>query len=249
MIENEWSGNSSYQPGDHIGVLPVNREELVDGLMSRLALNRPPLPQGILQLRVLNEQKGNYIIGLTLTYNSSNKEHQQLVKLNLIGGGKLWENQERLPACDLKTLLSRYIDIATPASQAVLALLAAHASTEDDKKQLQLLANVLLNLFYTYLQLVANIYLFQDSQKYEHWKHWGYKNLLETLEDFPSVSIDAAVLISQLPLIQPRFYSISSSPLEKLNQVDITAAVVTFNTEGNSNNYLFLIILNSFIKS
>jgi len=237
VIENEWSGNSSYQPGDHIGVLPVNREELVDGLMSRLALNRPPLPQGILQLRVLNEQKGSYII--TLTYNSFNKKHQQSVKLNLIGGGKLWENQERLPACDLKTLLSRYIDIATPASQAVLALLAAHALTEDDKKQLQLLANVLLDLFYTNLQLEANIYLFQDSQKYEDWKHWGYKNLLETLEDYPSVSIDAAVLISQLPLIQPRFYSISSSPLDKPNQVDITAAVVAFNTEGNSDNYRF----------
>jgi len=75
-------------------------------------------------------------------------------------------------------------------------------------------------------------FLFQDSQKYEDWKHWGYKNLLETLEEFPSVSIDAAVLISQLPLIQPRFYSISSSPLDNPNQVDITAAVVEFKTEG-----------------
>jgi len=56
--------------------------------------------------------------------------------------------------------------------------------------------------------------------------------LCETLEDFPSVSIDAAVLISQLPLIQPRFYSISSSSLENPNQVDITAAVVEFKTES-----------------
>jgi len=47
------------------------------------------------------------------------------------------------------------------------------------------------------------------------------------------VSIDAAVLISQLPLIQPRFYSISSSHLENPNQVDITAAVVEFKTESN----------------
>jgi len=62
----------------------------------------------------------------------------------------VWENEERLPACDLKTLLSRYIDIAAPASQAVLALLAAHASNEDDKKQLQLLATV----FFHFLNIV-----------------------------------------------------------------------------------------------
>jgi len=58
LIENEWSGKSSYQPGDHIGVFAANREKLVNGLMSRLALNRPPLPQGPIQLRVLIEQKG-----------------------------------------------------------------------------------------------------------------------------------------------------------------------------------------------
>jgi len=63
-----------------------------------------------------------------------------------IDGGKIWEDQERLPACDLKTLLSRYIDITAPASQAVLALLAAHASAEADKNQLQLLATVCCHL-------------------------------------------------------------------------------------------------------
>jgi nitric-oxide synthase len=36
-------------------------------------------------------------------------------------------------------------------------------------------------------------------------------NIVDVLEDFLSVDVDAAALISTLPVIQPRFYSISSS--------------------------------------
>lgn len=59
-----------------------------------------------------------------------------------IDGGKTWQNQERLPACSFRTLLSHYLDITTPTSQTLLALLAAHASSEEDKRRLQLLATV-----------------------------------------------------------------------------------------------------------
>lgn len=59
-----------------------------------------------------------------------------------VDGGKTWQNQERLPACNLRTLLSHYLDITTTASQTLLALLAAHASSEEDKRCLQLLATV-----------------------------------------------------------------------------------------------------------
>lgn len=72
----------------------------------------------------------------------------------------------------------------------------------------------------------------QDAQEYEDWKHWGFPCLHETLEEFPSVAIDAALLVSQLPLLQPRFYSISSSPLIDPHQIDITAAVIAFKTQG-----------------
>lgn len=72
----------------------------------------------------------------------------------------------------------------------------------------------------------------QDAQEYEDWKHWGFPHLLETLVEFPSVAIDGALLVSQLPLLQPRFYSISSSPLIDPNQIDITAAVIAFKTQG-----------------
>jgi len=61
LIGDDWSGKSSYQPGDHVGVFAVNREEVVNGLMSRLALYRPPLPQGPIKLQFLVEQKGMHI--------------------------------------------------------------------------------------------------------------------------------------------------------------------------------------------
>lgn len=72
----------------------------------------------------------------------------------------------------------------------------------------------------------------KDAKEYEDWKHWRFPHLLETLEEFPSIDIDAALLVSQLPLLQPRFYSISSSPIIEADQIDITAAVISFNTQG-----------------
>lgn len=72
----------------------------------------------------------------------------------------------------------------------------------------------------------------QDADEYEEWKHWAFPHLLETLQEFPSVAIDAALLVSQLPLLQPRFYSISSSPLNDPQRIDITAAVIAFKTQG-----------------
>ena len=72
----------------------------------------------------------------------------------------------------------------------------------------------------------------KDVKEYDEWKESTVPHLLDTLNEFPSVAIDVALLISQLPLIQPRFYSISSSPLVDRNRVKITAAVVSFRTKG-----------------
>jgi len=60
----------------------------------------------------------------------------------LADGNKVWQNQERLPPSDLATLFSHFLDITTPASQTLLALLAAHAQVEEEKCRLQLLATV-----------------------------------------------------------------------------------------------------------
>jgi len=183
QMHDTWKKQICYEPGDHIGIFASNDDKLVDDLIQLLIVtNSFDKP---LQLQILTDSKD---------------------------GGKVWQNQERLPNCNLKTLFSNYMDITTPPSQTLLALLGAHAKDDEDKAKLKLLAT--------------------DAKAYEDWKHWKFPHLVETLQEFPSVQIDAALLVSQLPLLQPRFYSIASSPLVKAHQMDLTVAVVSYQTEG-----------------
>ena len=63
---------------------------------------------------------------------------------------------------------------------------------------------------------------------YEEWRYSRYPPLSAVLEQFPSVLVAPSLLLSQLPLLQPRFYSISSSPLAHPGEVHLTLAVVQF---------------------
>lgn len=67
---------------------------------------------------------------------------------------------------------------------------------------------------------------------YEHWKQFHWPSLLTVLEQFPGVSPQASVLVAMLPLLQPRFYSLSSSPLLHPQELHLTVAVVSYRTKG-----------------
>jgi nitric-oxide synthase len=152
----------------------------------------------------------------------------QLLKETHTNNGvlKTWTPHERLPTCSLKTLLSRFLDITTPPTPNLLQHFASIATDQEDQRKLELLAT--------------------DSAAYEDWRHWRYPNLLEVLEEFPSVTPYAPLLIAQLSILQPRFYSISSSPLLHPAQVHLTVAVVVYKTQdgegpvhyGVCSNYL-----------
>lgn len=86
-----------------------------------------------------------------------------------------------------------------------------------------------------YPNLKYCIYLLQESAAYEDWRHWRFPHLLEVLEEFPSVSPYAPLLVTQLSVLQPRFYSISSSPNLHPNEVHLTVAVVVYKTQGELN--------------
>ncbi|XP_044272117.1 nitric oxide synthase isoform X2 [Tribolium madens] len=139
---------------------------------------------------------------------------------------KTWTPHERLPTCSLRTLLSRFLDITTPPTPNLLQHFASIATDQEDQRKLELLAT--------------------DSAAYEDWRHWRYPNLLEVLEEFSSVSPHAPLLIAQLSILQPRFYSISSSPALHPNEVHLTVAVVVYRTQdgegpvhyGVCSNYL-----------
>ncbi|CAH0554483.1 unnamed protein product [Brassicogethes aeneus] len=139
---------------------------------------------------------------------------------------KTWTPHERLPSCSVRELLGRYLDITTPPSHNLLQQFADIATDEQDQKKLNLLAT--------------------DSAAYEDWRHWRFPNLAEVLEEFPSVQPYAPLLLAQLSILQPRFYSISSSPAMHPNQLHLTVAVVVYKTEdgegplhyGVCSNYL-----------
>lgn len=139
---------------------------------------------------------------------------------------KTWTPHERLPVCSLRELFSRFLDVTTPPSPNLLQYFSSIATDEEDQRKLNLLAT--------------------DSAAYEDWRHWRFPHLLEVLEEFPSVQPNAALLAAQLGLLQPRFYSISSSQDLHPGQVHLTVAVVVYKTQdgegpvhyGVCSNYL-----------
>lgn len=152
----------------------------------------------------------------------------QILKENHTQNGVVekWEEHERLPRCSLRTMLSRFLDITTPPSPNLLGYLASVATDKNDKEKLHRLAT--------------------DSSAYEDWRHNKYPHLLEVLEEFSSTKPKPALLVAQLSPLQPRFYSISSSPLAHAGEVHLTVAVVTYRTNygkgplhyGVCSNYL-----------
>ncbi|KAJ8872955.1 hypothetical protein PR048_026571 [Dryococelus australis] len=125
---------------------------------------------------------------------------------------KTWERHCRLPPCSLRTLFTRFLDITTPPTPDLLQQLAAAATDPEDNRRL--------------------IKLVTEPASYEDWRHWHMPHLLEVLEQFPSVRPSAALLATQLSPLQPRFYSISSSPKVHPGQIHLTVAVVIYNTQG-----------------
>ncbi|KAI1293695.1 Nitric oxide synthase [Halotydeus destructor] len=103
-----------------------------------------------------------------------------------------WLEHDRLPVTSLRYALTRYLDITTPPTQQLLNLFRTFADDEADKQQLKNLS--------------------VDSRKYEEWKALNFPNLLDVLNIFSSLQPSAEFLLTQLSPMQPRFYSISSSP-------------------------------------
>lgn len=79
---------------------------------------------------------------------------------------------------------------------------------------------------------MAQLSSLQDARLYEDWKWFRCPTLLEVLEEFPSVALPASLLLTQLPLLQPRYYSISSAPGLSPGEIHLTVAVVTYHSEG-----------------
>ncbi|KAL0272500.1 UNVERIFIED_CONTAM: hypothetical protein PYX00_005440 [Menopon gallinae] len=188
-----------YEPGDHVGVFPCNRPEIVEGVLQHLGTAEP---DKAIELQILKEMS---------TPNAVTE---------------VWEAHERLPRCSLRTMFTRFLDITTPPSPNLLQYFASTAEDASDKDRLLALAT--------------------DSGYYDDWCYNKHPHLLEVFQEFPSIKPNIALLVAQLSPLQPRFYSISSSPKAHPGEVHLTVAVVTYRTNhgkgplhyGVCSNYL-----------
>ena len=104
-----------FKPGDHIGILAENRQELVDKVLSRL-LNAPDPDQLV---RVEFHQEKNAIFGLS----------------------KEWIADDRFSCFTLRRAFAHFVDITSPLSQSMLMLMSAQALDEADRAKLEELAS------------------------------------------------------------------------------------------------------------
>ncbi|XP_011860822.1 PREDICTED: nitric oxide synthase, salivary gland [Vollenhovia emeryi] len=127
---------------------------------------------------------------------------------------KTWIPHDRYLPNSFRMLLTRFLDITTPPTPNLLRYFASIATNVKERTQLDLLSS--------------------DPAAYEDWRHWKFPNLAEVLDEFPSVTPFAPLLLLHLTPLQPRFYSISSSPQVHRGQIHLTVAVVQYQTQNGS---------------
>uniref|UniRef100_A0A6I8PS58 Nitric oxide synthase n=1 Tax=Ornithorhynchus anatinus TaxID=9258 RepID=A0A6I8PS58_ORNAN len=125
--------------------------------------------------------------------------------------GDYWTSIKKLPPCSLSQALTYFLDLTTPPTQLLLKKLAQLASKDGERQRLEALC---------------------QTSEYRPWKFSNSPTFLEVLEEFPSIEVSTAFLLTQLPLLKPRYYSISSSQVLTPKEIHLTVAVVSYRTRG-----------------
>ncbi|NWI98612.1 NOS2 protein, partial [Crypturellus undulatus] len=136
----------------------------------------------------------------------------QTIRLETRANGGYWTSDKKIPACTLPQALTYLLDITTPPSQQLLKKLSRLVTAEGDKEKLEILCH--------------------NTEEYNKWKFYNSPNILEVLEEFPSMEIPTSFLLTQLPLLKPRYYSVSSSCDMTPGEIHLTVAVVSYKTRG-----------------
>nr|CAD7408535.1 unnamed protein product [Timema cristinae] len=122
--------------------------------------------------------------------------------------------------CSYRTALTYYIDIACNPRTHIIKELIDYTKDPKDQEHLKLMSSTSM----------------EGKQLFSKWVTQDNRNIVHILEDLPTCRPALDHLCELLPRLQPRYYSISSSPKVYPNTVHVTAVLVEYETPTGRTN-------------